>query len=126
MYKIVIAARGPLPLTGSFDSTRKRVLMMVSGSAYAETVGTIGYDVLVNTKTVHKARFYANRAGTHISLGTRFVDVELDDGDTRHLVTVREVRAVTGDPDEGVPERTGTNGDDWFNVAVLGVPREEE
>jgi hypothetical protein len=101
---------GPLTLSASFTTHGGTVLLIVSGSGYTTTAGTIiGMNILVDGTSRGASKIYANAASTHVP----FVPVELVITGLTAASHTLALTAIAG---------TLSDANDFFTATVIEFP----
>ena len=102
--------QGPLPVNAGFASGGGMLMIFLSGSGFSPGGGSnVGMQLQIDGVTMGFARSFTNEAGSHKAFTTNILLV---------AGIVAGVHTVNLAPLPG----TNTDGNDWFNVAILELP----
>jgi hypothetical protein len=103
---------GPLPLSTTITTHGGSILLLISGSCYAATAGTVvGFTVAIDGVTKTTAKVYANAASTHVSVVA--VPYYASYGGVAAGSHTLALTAITG---------TTTDSNDFFSVSIFEFP----
>ena len=109
IFKVFDSNAGALPLTGSFKTGGGTLLVLVSGSGWADSTKQIGMQILVDGIRKGYAKSFTNEARSHKTFTTNELLVTgLNVG--THSITLESWN------------NTNTDHNDFFNVTILELP----